>query len=106
MQVNPGELNKRITILKESDSENENGFKNTEPVVVVKRWAKYSRDKGKEKDGDIENHTTWVRFLIRYTQGLDTNMTVRYAGKDYNIRDINDYGDKHEYMSLTCEMGE
>ena len=106
MQVNPGELNKRIIILKQIGDENENGFRSEEKVEVMRRWAKYSREKGSEKEGDAVSHTERVKFLIRYSEGLDESMIIRYAGNDYNIRDINDYGDRHEYMSITCEMGD
>lgn len=108
MNINPGELNKRIEILKYSKPDKQ-GF-GRELVSVRKCWAKYTRrssSKDKEKEvADTDISINSIRFLIRYSETeYDTKMKVRYAGKIYDIEDINDIDDKHEYIELYCKVG-
>ena len=107
MYVNPGELRKKIQIVADSGEKDEDGF----PVgdkIVHKCSAKYSRKTGTEKDGaGAEINEVAVRFLIRYTKkALHKNMKVLYAGKRYDIQDINDIQDEHRYMEIFCKVGD
>lgn len=107
MYVNPGELKKRIEIVTDSGKKNENGFSVGEETVH-KCAAKYTRQTGTEKEGaGADVNKANVRFLIRYTKKkLSHKMQVIYAGKRYNIHDINDIGDEHRYLELFCTLGE
>lgn len=108
MYVNPGELCKTIEILgingKDSD-----GFRTGEPSVIRRCHAKYSRKTGeKETAGAGMDSVTSasVRFLIRYTRtALDTDMKVRYNNRYYDILDVSDVQDRHEYIELICREG-
>lgn len=106
MNVNPGELNKRIHIIRPADGKDADGY-DAEPsnASVHACWAKFSRTSGTETvkaNGDF-GHVN-CRFLIRYTtQRLSRKMIVRYDGNDYEIKYINDYEDSHEYLEIWCE---
>lgn len=106
MQVNPGELNKKIKICKigETDSRGFGG----ELEVVKKTWAKVTRKTGKEKEAaGTEINEAVTRFLIRYTKtAIDTTMVVAYKGKEYDIEDVNDIGEQQKYLELFCKVRE
>lgn len=109
MNINPGELNKRIQIIKKEETQNENGFPITVDKKIVRTCsAKYSNTSGTEivKAG-TEFSSVKMRFLVRYSSiQIDTDMFVRYAGKDYNIEYINPYGDGREYMEIWTSLME
>lgn len=108
MNVNPGELNKRIQILKCKASINQNGIQQTEWIPVRDCWAKFTKTSGTELvKANAEFSEEKARFLIRYSPVLiDTSMIVRYAGDDYDIKYTNPYGDSHEYLELWTERRE
>lgn len=108
MYVNPGELDKKIEILGlcEKDS---NGFRTGEPPIIKRCSAKYSRKTSeKETAGAGEEPVTsaTTRFLIRYTPTvIDTSMKIKYNGRYYDIQDVNDIQDRHQYMEIICKEG-
>lgn len=106
MRENAGALNKRITIVKIGKIEDQDGYWKENPEVVHSCWAKFSRTSGTEvvranaDFGEIK-----ARFLIRYTKKkLSRKMIVQYAGNEYEIQYINDYGDRHEYIEIWCKL--
>jgi len=104
--VNAGELNKRIQILRKTESVNAAGYlaPATEPEVVHTCWAKFSQTSGTEMvKANADFGDEKVRFLIRYTRKpIDRKMFVLYGGSRYEIQYINDYGDAHQYIELWC----
>lgn len=106
MNVNPGELDKKIQIIKKEETQNENGLPILTDKVVRTCFAKYSNVSGTEilKAG-TEFSSAKMRFLVRYSPiEIDTDMFVRYAGKDYNIEYINPYGDSKEYLEIWVSL--
>ena len=107
MNVNAGELNQRIQIIRYAEERNGAGYlaPAKEPEVVHSCWAKFSRTSGTEAfKAGADFSEIKARFLIRYTRRpIDRKMFVRYRGSDYEIEYINDYGDSHEYMELMCK---
>jgi SPP1 family predicted phage head-tail adaptor len=110
MYVNPGELNKKIQIIKKvSPGINENGFPlPAKEEIVRKCWAKVSNTSGSEiVKANSEFSEAKKRFLIRYSgKPVDTDMILRYAGKDYDIKYINTYGDEKEFMEIWTSISE
>ncbi len=108
MYVNPGELNKRIEITASSEKDSD-GFRTGAPIVIKRCWAKYSR-KTSEKEtagaGADPVTSTTTRFLIRYTStSIDTTMKIRYNGRYYDIQDVNDIQDRHQFIEIICKEG-
>lgn len=104
MDVNPGELDKRITIVKYTGQVNSNGFRERERSVVKSCWAKMTRASMAElvKNG-AEMGETSCRFLIRTgSQTITRDMCVEYAGNAYEIQYVNDYNDDHEYTEIAA----
>lgn len=107
MQVNPGELDKKIQIVSYTNTTNANGFNVKSENVYRKCYAKVTRLSGTEI---IKNNAQFtevkVRFLVRYKSGLSTDMDIKYENQYYNIEYINDYGDKHQYQEIICKLKE
>ena len=102
MNVNPGEMNKRIRIERASREQDAAGYgpKTWEPVLET--WAKVTRESGselrqREADYSLEN----LRLLLRTpAQAIDRKMTVVYRDRRYEIDYLNDYGDRGEYLEM------
>ena len=108
MNINPGELNKKIQIIKRLEKQDESGFPILADEVVRTCYARYSNTSGSEilKAGS-EFSSAKSRFLVRYGQEkITTDMVVRYNGKDHNIEYINPYGDSREYLEIWASLTE
>jgi len=109
MNVNPGELDKRIQIIRYTESRNANGFPIGKTATVVRTcWAKFSTKSGTEllRSGS-EISEAKQRFLVR-DNGTEVipHMVVRYKGKEYNIVYVNSYGDNGEYLEMWTETSD
>ncbi|MCI7735163.1 MAG: phage head closure protein [Dysosmobacter sp.] len=104
MEVNAGELNKRIKIIKVTKSKDKDGYETVTETVVRAPWAKFSQTSGTELvKANADMSEVMVRFLIRWSSTpMSRKMVVRYAGDDYEIEYINGYGDSREYVELWC----
>lgn len=101
MNVNPGDLNKRIKIQRYTRTGDADGYYTDDWVTVYTVWAQFSRQSGAELRGaNADFAEVKVRFLIRHREGIDRKMTVLYRGKRYEIEYLNDYGDRHEYIEI------
>lgn len=104
MNVNPGDLDKRIRICAVTDSQqDEDGFETVGVERVVRKcWAQFTQRSGTEitRSGS-EFSETKDRFLVRASKiPITTDMYIRYAGDLYDIQYTNGYGDSGEYMEL------
>ena len=107
MNINPGELNKRIKIVKcDHESRDTDGYPVFDYVTIRECWAKFTQQSGSET---VKNGTEFsdakCRFLVRYSKTeIDTSMNIQYNGKLYDIKYINGYGDAYEYQEIWAEL--
>ena len=105
MNVNPGELRKRIQIICKAKTYDADGYPTETDQIVHSCWAKFSQTSGKElnkNNADFMNVD--VRFLVRYTDVIiSRKMIIRYSGNDYQIDYLNSYGDGKEYIEIWCK---
>lgn len=110
MYVNPGELDKSIEIvlISEGDETNENGFSIKTEKLVRRCSAKVTNTSGAEiQKANSEFSEAKKRFLVRWTPvKINTDMVVRYGGKDHDIVYVNPYGDSKEYLEIWTELSE
>ena len=110
MYINPGELDKKIQIIRKvSGGKNSNGFSLPETGEVIRTcFAKVTNTSGSEiVKANSEFSEAKKRFLIRYSsKEINTDMVVRYRGKDHDIKYINPYGDGKEYLEIWTEISE
>lgn len=108
MNINPGELNKRIKIVCFSGERDEDGFLAEQKEIVVREtWSKITRVSVSEvMKASSEINIERCRFLVRYTSvEITRDMFVCYAGKYYQILYANNYEDSNEYIEIMAEAG-
>ena len=105
--MNPGELNRRIEIQKDSShgETNENGYAVETWVAVARPWAGVEAVSGAEKmsGGGLIAKASF-KFRIRYRPGVTAQNRVLYAGKPMNIVFVDDERQAHKYQVLYCEV--
>lgn len=108
MNINPGELDKKIQIVRIVNTEDPDGFDAQEEKVVRSCWACVSNTSGMEMiRANAEFAQVKKRFLIRASETeINTDMYVRYHKKLYNIVYINNYADDNKYMEIWTDMKE
>ena len=104
MYVDPGDLNKRIQIIRKYSGRTYDrlGHPIPEEEIIRTCWAQVSSVSGTEliKSGQ-ELADTRKRFLVRWTPTEITQaMIIRYAGNDLNIVRINAYHENKDYMEI------
>lgn len=108
MNVNPGELTKKIDIITLITGRDDEGYPVESETIKHSCWAKKSQSSGSEllKAGaDFVDSKT--RFLIRYTSTvISEGMFVKYQGKKYDIEYVHEYEDSHEYVEIFCSLKE
>ena len=99
--MNPGELNKRITLQRPIITINENGFEEETWEDVKTVWAAASNLYGREyyAAAAVQAENT-VKFTIRYTEGIDSSMRILFKGKQYDITAIDNIKYQNRYMEI------
>lgn len=105
--MNPGRLNKRITLQKYTSVEGEWGNTVTEWKDLTSMWASINSLFGREfweaKQANLENT---INITIRYQKvlkDLDTRAyRVKWDSKIYNITFIDNPRFENKYLTLKC----
>lgn len=102
MNVDPGELNRRIAVYKTVyPPKDADGYSKPDLVLLRRCWAKVTDTSTKEQPLDNADYAvTSTRFLVRARPGVDRKMIVRYAGHDYEIDHVIPRGDHGEYQEI------
>lgn len=96
-----GELKHRIIFQRFITTINDNGFEVEAWEDYKTVWASVSNLSGKEyyQASAVQEEKT-VKFLIRYTDGVDTSMRILFEGKQYNITSIDNIKYKNKYIEI------
>lgn len=102
---NAGKYNKKISIVREVETTDAQGFKHTEPTVILAPYASIKTTKGFTliaNGSDFEKATT--NFTIRYplTEILRTDVII-YKGKTYDIQYINNVDEANIELELQAK---
>lgn len=102
----PGELDQRITIKRETLSNDDMGGDTISLATVATVWALVKADRGSEsEDWDQVNANHTYRFVIRYRSDIRDDDRIEWNGYTFNIRSINDNGGRKMYLELFAERG-
>lgn len=102
--INPGQLDRRITIQSRTTAPNEFN----EPVetwaTLADVWAKvdYPVTGSDEKTDGVNVTTTRVVFTVRHLSGVGFTDRIQYDSEVYDIERISELGRK-SYLELTAE---
>ena len=106
LQINPGIFNKKIEIIKITETKDNDGFPIKSEIVILNAWAHVTNVSGTEimrANSDFSEVKT--RFLIRTPKSeITKDMVIRFAGKTYNIIYINDYSYDKKYTEIITEL--
>jgi SPP1 family predicted phage head-tail adaptor len=93
MQINPGNLNKKIQIIQLILVKDSDGFEIKTEESLLETWAQISNKSGKEVyDSDSDFSVVQTRFLIRTSKlVIDKDYLIKFKGKNYEIIYVNDY---------------
>lgn len=102
--VNPGRLNQRIKIFKNTGYD-DYGEPLDDKEIVHECWASVRNKSGTEQFKAVTPFSKVVTsFLIRYTKKLiDTTMKIDFKGEEYNIIYVDNYNFSNEYIEITAE---
>ncbi len=104
--VDPGKLTKRITIYRETEAVDEEGYPTGKTRTVIRTcWAQVSRPSIREirSNGSDQTHEE-LRFLVRYTSTpIERDMMIEYAGHEYQVMYANNYGDADRYIEIAAD---
>lgn len=102
--MNPGKLNKRITIF-ENKGYDTFGQQLDDREIIHECWASVKNKSGREQFESVAPFNKVVTsFLIRYTRKtIDTTMKIEFQGEEYNIVYVDNYNYNNEYIEITAE---
>ena len=106
MYVDPGELNKKITIVRKATGESYDDEGHLIPLaqeeVIRTCWAKVTSQSGSEMiKAGIELTDAKKRFLVRWTSTeINEAMFVKYKDFYHNIVRVNSYADNKDYLEI------
>lgn len=105
MKMKIAELNKRIQIIRNTLTENDNGVDEETEVILKEVWAKVQNMSGTEifkANSDFSKVTT--RFVIRYLTDITTDDYIKFEGRKYNIVYINNYNFSNDFIEIVGEL--
>lgn len=104
-----GKLNQRIVLQALAISKGTSGGVNkawsdvATSVPAAVRHLSGNERRASSAGGQVAEART--EFTIRYRAGVTAKMRVLYQGAVYNIRHVNDFMARREFLILTCDTG-
>lgn len=102
---NAGEFNKRIEIVRETITTDAQGFKHSEPVVILSPYAKVKTTKGFTliaNGSDFEKATT--NFTIRYpVTTITRDDVILFNGKRFTIQYLNNVDEANVLLEIQAK---
>ena len=101
MYFKSGKLNKRITFITYSETQNEIGQLIQQPVPIKTVWAFLEPIRGHQQmeAQRLSNETTY-KILTRYHKGITQEMLINYEDKKLYIHQVIDIEERHAYMEI------
>lgn len=103
--INAGIYNKKITIVRVTESKDSQGFPVKTEEIVLTAYAKVKTTRGFTliaNNSDFEK--AYTNFTIRYPKtAIDRDMIVRFKGKTYTIEYLNDVNENGVELEMQCK---
>ena len=102
--VDIGKLNKRITLLRPYETEDDIGNTQIDWKDHVTVWATVKPYKASEYNfmGKLKPEVTH-RFYVRYRDDLTPDMRIKYNGRTYEISGILDMEEQHRLLEIQAQ---
>ena len=103
--INAGKYNKKISIVKQKESEDNDGFLNKEENVVLETFASVQTTKGFTliaSGSDFEK--AFTNFTIRYPKTeITRDMLIKYNSKTYTIEYLNNVNEDNVELEIQAK---
>lgn len=104
--MDPGKLDKRITIERASEAPDTAGQVIQTWSVFSKAWASYKAGSGAESfTSDQRSSKSSAVFRIRYQAGVNPKMRVLFDGEYWEIEAVHPVG-RRDHLDLVCHSFE
>lgn len=105
-----GNLNRKITIQRRTQTQDAAGQPVDAWVDVVKPWAWVKTQTGmgalrNSQDGSVAMSLVAYSFRIRYRPSVTDDMRVIYGGLYFDIKQVRHDLADHEWTDIVCEEG-
>lgn len=101
------ELRHRITIQRLITEINENGFEIEQWQNYKSVWASIANLHGREYYAAAAiNAENTMKFIIRYTEGIENSMRIFFKYKTYNIISIDNIKYRNQYIEIKAVVVE
>jgi SPP1 family predicted phage head-tail adaptor len=102
--MNPGTLNRRITIQQLTTGKDDEGFPTESWNDFYSCWAAVEPLKGREYfQAAAFNAENTVRFRIRYRSGIKPDMRIVYDKRVFDIISVIDINEAHKEIHLMAK---
>jgi SPP1 family predicted phage head-tail adaptor len=103
--MNPGKLRHRVAILEKQTTVDPDGYPVNTWVAVTTLWVSVEPIAGREyfRAAAVQAQHQ-VRFTMRYQKGITSDMRLRYAEQDYEIKAVLDLGGDHKWLQVMAEV--
>lgn len=102
----PGEMDKRISIIRETRTDDGLGGVTVTESTVDTVWAHARPMNGNEQDiHDRVNGQALYLFVIRYRSDILESDSIQWEGVKYNIRFLKSKGPRNLYLEIDAERG-
>jgi SPP1 family predicted phage head-tail adaptor len=102
--MNPGKLNKRVTIIGQPPNQNSYGEKEGDSPVIATVWANVRTLTGRAlfqaQQVQAEINT---KVIIRYRKDIKANMRIRYGTRTLEIIFPVNMNEENRYIELSCK---
>lgn len=107
--VDPGSLDKRVTVLRFArERDAAGGFVDVWPASgwaqVCTRWARVEPVRGRTYfEAQQARANVTHRITMRYVEGVTPDMTINYGGRRLNVVSVIDVEEAHEWLEVMAE---
>lgn len=103
--INAGKYNKKISIFKSEEIEDNDGFVSSKEIIVLETFASVKTTKGFTlitSGSDFEK--AYINFTIRYPKTeITRDMLIRYSSKIYTIEYLNNIDEENEELEIQAK---
>ncbi|MFT0533932.1 phage head closure protein [Castellaniella hirudinis] len=105
-----GRLNRKITIQKRTQVQDESGQPKDAWTDVAKLWAWVKTQTGmgslrNDQAGSVSMSLVAYSFRIRYRPSVTDDMRVVYGGLNFDIKQVRHDLADHDWTDIVCEEG-
>jgi len=107
-KINIGDLNKKIKLQRRvlySSFQSGGRGQGASFETFAEPWASIETTKGITKFDGVELKKAYThKITIRYRSNLDQTSWIEFGGNRYDIVDIEDLDERHEFLLLMCKL--